>query len=66
MQPQSDTKQMRWCGPRSQYSRDETALVVPHPVTTGKVLAQFDNRELPEAYGWHEFPASFFTACEAS
>jgi hypothetical protein len=35
------------------------AMLMPSP-DEGMVLAQFDDHELPEAYGWHPFPAAHF------
>jgi len=36
------------------------ALLLPHPGDESKLLAQFDALHLPEAHGWHEFPAKYF------
>ena len=43
----------------------ESALL-RHDRTIGMILAQFDNCEFSEAYGWHQFSVTDFVIDEAS
>lgn len=48
----------RYCGPIQKYRRRMALLRIPEGEPF--VLAQFDDRSMPEAFGWHPFPRHYF------
>jgi hypothetical protein len=58
-------KQMEYVGPQKRL-QGRTALVRPCPTRPNDVYAQFDDRELALAYGWHAFLATEFEDIEGA